>query len=119
MRHFVVSARLKAGAEASVRAVLREGPPFDPSEASLDRHQVFMGDDELVFLFEGQHAEREAKRLLKKPGVLSRAGRIGVHLKERPRLPEEVFSWERPQPLDGVTFGPQAGPGDSEGSLSD
>jgi hypothetical protein len=117
VRRFVVTARLKPGATAEVREILREGPPFDPAETSLDRHEVFLGDDELVFLFEGEHAEQEARRLLREPGVLGRAGRIGVHLQERPRLPEEVFSWERPPHLNGVTFGPQPGPGDSEGGL--
>jgi hypothetical protein len=117
VRRFVVIAHLKPGATASVREIIREGPPFDPAETSLVRHEVFLGDDELVFLFEGEHAEREARRLLRKPGVLGRAGRIGAHLKERPRLREEVFSWERPPHLDGVSFGPQPGPGNSEGSL--
>ena len=117
MRRFVVTARLKSDATAKVREILREGPPFDPAETSLARHEVFLGDDELVFLFEGEHAELEARRLLREPGVMGRAGRIGVHLKEKPRLPEEVFSWERPPHLDGVTFGPQPGPGDSEGGL--
>jgi hypothetical protein len=117
VRRFVVTARLKPGVIETVREILREGPPFDPAVTSLERHEVFLGEDELIFLFEGEHAEQEARRLLRKPGVLDRAGRIGVHLKERPRLPEEVFSWERPPHLDGVTFGPQPGPGDSEGSL--
>ena len=117
MRRFVVTARLEPGATATVREILREGPPFEPADTALVRHEVFLGDDELVFLFEGEHAEEEAKRLLENPDVLGRAGRIGAHLAEPPRLPEEVFSWERPPDLDGVTFTPQPGPGDSEGGL--
>ena len=48
----VVVLPLRAGARARVRALLAEGPPFDPEAAGLDRHQVFLSDREAVFLFE-------------------------------------------------------------------
>jgi len=115
VRRFVVSVPLRRGAAPKVREILREGPPFDLETTSLERHFVFLAGDELLFLFEGDRADEEAERLLKDPRVLGQASRIGVHLAGRPRVPEEVFGWERPEPLDGLSFGPQPGPGDSEG----
>lgn len=115
MHRFVITAALRRGSAPEVARILREGPPFDIDETSLERHEVFLSDEEIVFLFEGPHAEREARRLLSSKRVLSQAGRIGLHIKGRPRMPEERFSWERPSPLDGVAFGAFPGPGDSEG----
>lgn len=115
MHRFVVTGRLRSGAAPKVAEILREGPPFDLSETSLERHEVFLGSDEIVFLFEGPNAETEARRLLARPRVLGRAGRIGSYLDRPPHLPREAFTWERPRDLDGVVFGPYPGPGDSDG----
>lgn len=115
MRYFLVAARLKPGSGEKVREILRAGPPFELEEISLERHLVFLGGDELVFLFEGEHADEKVKQLLAEPRVLGQAGLIGPHIEGQPRVPEEVFSWERRPTFDGVTFGPQPGPGDSEG----
>jgi hypothetical protein len=118
MWRFVITARLRRGAGPKVRAILREGPPFDLADTSLERHQVFLAGDELVLLFEGPEADREARRVLESPNVLGQASRLAAHIRGRPRLPEEVFSWERPAEPEGVSFSPQPGPGDSEGGPS-
>ena len=44
---------LKPGARAKARALLATGPPFDPTALGLARHEVFLTDDEAVFVFEG------------------------------------------------------------------
>jgi hypothetical protein len=119
MQHFLITVRIRRGSSETVREILREGPPFDLSETSLERHSVFLTGDELAFLFEGHHAEDEAGRLLSRPDVFGQASRLATHFAGRPRLPQEVFSWSRPERLDGVDFGPLPGPGDSEGGPID
>jgi hypothetical protein len=62
----VVVVPLKAGVRDRVRELLEMGPPFDPEAAGLDRHQVFLTDQEAVFLFEAPDqatsiASREAR----------------------------------------------------------
>jgi hypothetical protein len=115
MHRFVVTASLKKGTAHLVAEILREGPPFDLAETSLERHEIFLGDDELVVVFEGPAADKEVRRLFEAPGVLDRVRRIRAHLAATPKLPSEVFSWERPRELEGVAFGPDPGPGDSDG----
>lgn len=115
MHRFVVSLPLREGSAEKVRAILAEGPPFDIGDTSLERHEVFLAGDELLFLFEGAAAEAEARRLLAHPRVLDQAGRIGAYAAGSPRFPQEVFAWERPATTEGVTFGPLPGPGDSDG----
>ena len=119
MRRFVVIARLKAGAAPKALELLREGPPFDLDGSRLERHMAFLGDDHLVFVFEGEHAEEEAGRLLQSSTVKEGAGRLGELVDGELTLPREVFSWERPADLEGITFGSDPGPGDSEGGEHD
>ena len=115
MGRFVVTARLKRGSFERVRKILREGPPFDLASTSFERHQVYLSRDELVFMFEGPHADEEVGGVLDDSGVLGRAGRLARHFKGSPNVPEEVFGWVRPAEIDGVSFSAQAGPGDSDG----
>jgi hypothetical protein len=115
MRRLVLTVPLRRGTGAKVRKILRKGPPFRIEDTPLEHHSVFVARDELIFFFEGAHAERVVKDLLAQPGVALRASRIGPYVGGAPRIGEEVFAWERPDELDGVSFAPLPGPGDSEG----
>jgi hypothetical protein len=115
MWRLVVTARLKRGAHGAVSEILREGPPYDLADTSLERHCVFLGRDELVFVFEGPHADEEILRLLGSDGVAGRAARLAGYFAGLPRVSEEVFGWERERPYEGVTFAAHPGPGDSDG----
>ena len=44
---------LRPGSRNEVEALLRNGPPFDPSRLGLVRHEVFVSEDEVVFVFRG------------------------------------------------------------------
>jgi hypothetical protein len=115
MPSFVVTARLKRGRLEHVREILREEPPFDAAETALQRQQVFLGRDEVVFLFDGPQADEVGRRLLDDSGILGRRGRIARHLSGSPRTAYEVFSWDRPVELEGVSFQGSPGPGYSDG----
>ena len=44
---------LRPGSRTEVEALLRNGPPFDPSRLGLVRHEVFVSEDEAIFVFHG------------------------------------------------------------------
>lgn len=44
---------LKPGSKTEVEALLRNGPPFDPSRLGLVQHEVYLSDDEAIFVFRG------------------------------------------------------------------
>jgi hypothetical protein len=119
MWRFVMIVPLKRGSGDEVRRILADGLPYALGDTSLERHFVFQSSDELVFLFEGEHADQLAKALIEKPALLLQESRLGRHMGGSPRVPEEVFSWERPEALEGVSFAPEPGPGDSEGGGAD
>jgi hypothetical protein len=44
---------LKPGSRPKAESLLAKGPPFDPAGLGLESHEVFLTDDEVVFVFEG------------------------------------------------------------------
>jgi hypothetical protein len=115
MRRFAVGFRLEPGSAAEARKILHDGPPFDIAATSLERCEVFLAEDELIFLLEGPHADQEAERLLATPAVEGQVSRLAPHLSRDAQIPQEVFSWEKPEPLEGLNFSALPGPGDSDG----
>jgi len=95
MSRFVVVAPLRAGARAAAQALLAEGPPFDPGATPLERHDVFVTDREVVFLFEGPGAREAVQDIAGDPGVWRAAARWRELLAGRPRIAGDVYAWER------------------------
>jgi hypothetical protein len=115
MNRAVVVLPLVEGMREQVAELLRDGPPFDPDEVGLERHQVFLAESEAIFLFEADDPEA-ATRLLSSPGLWPAAGAWADVLAGPPQLTDVAYSWTRPRrPFDHVSFEPTPGPGDSEG----
>lgn len=57
MEQLALVARLRSGAEPVAAELIEKGPPFDPSEAGLTRHAVYLSAGEVVFVFEGHEVE--------------------------------------------------------------
>jgi hypothetical protein len=102
---------LAPGASGRVASLVRHGPPFDRDAAGLERHHVFVTEQEAIFLLEGE--EREAiERLARDAGAWSAWAELAVG---PARLAENVYDWLRPDRLENVVYTPTPGPGDSEG----
>lgn len=115
MARFVAVLPLKPGARARAEALLREGPPFDLEETQFDRHQVFVTDREVVFVFEGEGPNNTLDLPAEDPKLWKAAADWQSCLSERPRLAVTAYSWERSTDEEGVSFASTPGPGDSEG----
>lgn len=92
-QQFAVVLPLREGARGEACRLIGEGPPFDPALASLERHLVFLGEREAVFVFEGSGAPRSIRDLLSRPGVLKAALAWRPLLAGPPRVLEGIFSW--------------------------
>lgn len=113
-RRVLVVLPLKPDAHEPVSALLKQGPPFDPASIEgLDRHEVYVTGDEVVFVFESALGADALAPLLADPKLWVSAW--GEHVAGAPRIAEEAFSWSRSQPNEDVFYLPTPGPGDSEG----
>jgi hypothetical protein len=82
----VVIVPLKAGCADRARALLEQGPPFDPAALGLTRHEVFVGDREAVFVFGGPQVREKIAHATHDP-TLWRAGMAWrACIAGRPRL---------------------------------
>lgn len=115
-RRVVVIVPLKPDAYPNVRRLLDPGPPFDPEAIEgLDRYEVLLTPDEVVFVFESELGADALARVLADPKLWDAAAAWTEYVAGPPRIAEEVFSWIRSEPVEDVSFLPTPGPGDSDG----
>jgi hypothetical protein len=111
----VVIAPLKRGAVAHARQLLDDGPPFDLERTRFDAHEVFITEQEVVFLFEGPADFLTLEFPGQDPALWKAAAAWAKCLAGRPRIARTAFAWRRIETPEGVTFASTPGPGDSEG----
>ena len=110
----VIVLPLVPGAAEQVAELLRQGPPFDPDEIGLGRHQVFLTENEAIFLFEADSADA-ADRLLSSAEVWVAAAAWKDLVAGPPLLAADAYSWVRAPSSEYLSFAATPGPGDSEG----
>jgi hypothetical protein len=86
---------IRRGKAEVARQLVDEGPPFELEDVGLERHNVFVGEREVIFVFEGEQAAAAVDALARSPGVLKAAIRWRGILAGQPRLAEERFGWTR------------------------
>ena len=96
-RRATIVVPLKEGALARVRELAAAGPPFDPNETQLTRHQLLLTAQEAIFLFETAD-EGGLQALLAEVDVWAAASAWHDLVAGPPRLAEVAYSWERPEP---------------------
>jgi hypothetical protein len=84
---------LRKHAVERARLLLAAGPPFDLDRSGLVRHEVFMGEREVVFLFEGQSVFEVGQQLVRDPGAWRAALDWRGLMAGPPRLARSVFVW--------------------------
>jgi hypothetical protein len=106
---------LTKGKREKVESLLGKGPPFDPGKIGLERHQVFVTDQEAVFFFESA-AGFALERLLGDKKVWSSAATWHDCVAGPPRIAKPFYSWAAaPREEENLSFEPTPGPGDSDG----
>jgi hypothetical protein len=107
---------LKPGSREAVRALLAQGPPFDPEEQpELEHHEVFVSDEDAIFVFQSREGVDAFVAGLADPGLLQAALAWREHVAGPPRIAEGVYSWTRREESEELSFLPTPGPGDSDG----
>jgi len=83
------------GAARAVDELLAAGPPFDPDETGLDRHEVFVTGAEVVFVFESRDGVEAVEAMLADPDVEVLADAWQLHMAGPPRLARPAYVWSR------------------------
>ncbi len=89
-----VAAKIRPGSRAKLEQMLSEGPPFDLAEAGFDRHQIYLGDEDVFFLFEGGSPVSAVKRLGAERTLMGHVLRM-AGVVSAPHLLAEAYSWDR------------------------
>ena len=83
---------LREGSRAAAERLLAEGPPFDPEERGLERHTVYLSDEEAVFVFEWR-GSGSFEPLFAESAFWERLAVWHEHLAGPPRVAEPAYSW--------------------------
>jgi hypothetical protein len=87
------------GSTDVAKRLLRDGPPFDPEALRLERHSVYLTDEEVVFIFEWR-GDASLESLLAQPGVWDVAAAWTQLAAGPPRLADSAYTWIRSASLD-------------------
>jgi hypothetical protein len=87
------------GSTDVARRLLRDGPPFDPDALGLERHSVYLTDEEVVFVFEWR-GDASLESLLAQPRVWDVAAAWTELAEGPPRLADSAYTWTRSASLD-------------------
>jgi hypothetical protein len=85
---------LADGALDRARELAAQGPPFDPDEAQLVRHQLLLTPHEAIFVFESESVA-ELETLLGRLDLWAAAASWRGVAAGPPRLAETAYAWER------------------------
>lgn len=96
-RRATVVVPLKDGALDRVRELVAHGPPFDPAETSLTRHQLLLTEQEAIFVFETE-TEQGLAELMGQLDLWAAAVAWSDLVAGPPRLADVAYGWERPEP---------------------
>jgi nucleotide-binding universal stress UspA family protein len=104
MERIAITAQLKEGCKARAMELVKAGPPFDPREAGLDHHGVFIGPELVVFVFEGDGVEQKVSRLLNDRLSSAAFSAWGPLLAEQPRMAHEAFHWDQEDTMEKIVI---------------
>ena len=94
MERLVVTLRLREGTQEQASELIAEDPPFDPAELGLVRHAVYLGDDLVIFAFDGEHVEQRVASLVNDRVSSASFGAWMPLLAGSPSLAYEVYYWD-------------------------
>jgi hypothetical protein len=93
VERIAVIAQLRPGSEERAKSLLAAGPPFEPATLGLTSHDVYLGHDAVVFVFEGREVERSVSDLVNDPASSGSFSAWGPILDGSPTLARSAYRW--------------------------
>jgi hypothetical protein len=95
-----VVAQIRPGKRQQLEELLDQGPTFSLADHGFTRHQEFLGDTDVVLVFEGDQPLGDARRLAASLG-LGHLTKMAT-LASNPRVLSQSFVWEPAAPAAAV-----------------
>lgn len=89
-----VVAQIRPGKRDELARILEQGPPFDLEAEGFERHEVFLGDTDVVFLFTGPSAVGHLERMAASRSLFSLVVKM-TGLVSAPRMLNQTLEWHR------------------------
>jgi hypothetical protein len=89
-----VIAKLRPGSHERASEIVAEGARYELGETGFRRHSVFLGEETVVFVFEGLGIEGLVRDLVNDPARSAAFSIWGPLLEGTPELAQEQFHWE-------------------------
>jgi len=89
-----VVATLVPGSRERAAEIIAKGAPYGLRLAGFRRHSVFLAEEAVVFVFEGQGIEGLVRNLVNDPSVSAAFGAWAPLLRGTPVLAREEFYWQ-------------------------
>jgi hypothetical protein len=89
-----IVAQIRPGMKAALERTLQAGPPFDLAGEGFERHEVFVGDTDVVFVFTGPAATSHLHRMASTPALFRHIIKM-TGILTAPRLLQQTFRWDR------------------------
>jgi hypothetical protein len=105
---------LRRGQRERAEKLLDSGPPFDPTRVGLERHEVFLSDEEAIFVFDAVTGF-SLQKLLADAKVWASAASWHDVIGGPPRIAKPSYAWATAADPDDLFFDATPGPGDSDG----
>jgi hypothetical protein len=90
-----VAAKIRPGLRTKLEQMLAEGPPFDLADAGFESHRIYIGDEDVFFLFEGGSPISSVRRLAAERSLMGHLLRMASVLSS-PHLLSEAYAWDAP-----------------------
>jgi hypothetical protein len=90
-----VIAQIRPGKRDELERLLEKGPPFDLADQGFERHEVFLGDSDVVFLFSGPGAITQLEHMAASRALFAHVLKM-TGLVSAPRVLNQTFEWHRP-----------------------
>ena len=98
IERLAVHARIRPGSHAQATEIIAKSPPFGLQLAGFRRHSVFLAEEAVVFVFEGQGIEGLVRDLVNDPASSGSFSVWAPLLEGTPLLAREEFYWEAGHP---------------------
>ena len=92
-----VVATLVPGSRARAAEIIAKGAPYGLRLAGFRRHSVYLAEEAVVFVFEGQRIEGLVRELVNDPALSAAFGVWAPLLQATPVLAREEFHWQAGQ----------------------